>query len=90
MGHKEARIAARSLNRRILTESARRGAEPDLATGVEAALQAAEYFRRNVVQAVRDTPDGRFRLNIRETTERGDNDTIRMGRAAGEPPAAGY
>lgn len=91
MGDRRARIAARALNRRILTETpAKRGAAPDLATGVEAALQAAEYFRRNVVQAVRDGPEGRFRLNIRETTERGDNDTIRQGRPEGAPPTAGY
>lgn len=79
-GDLRGRREARKLNRRILLEStAKRGAAPDLETGIQAALQAATYFRQNVVQAVREG-DGAFKVNIRPTTERGDNETIRQRR----------
>ncbi|KAH8837909.1 Mitochondrial zinc maintenance protein 1, mitochondrial [Pyricularia oryzae] len=45
---------------------------------VKKAEEVASFLKQNVVQG-RRTDDGSYKLQIHEETERGDNDTIRLG-----------
>ncbi|KLU90432.1 hypothetical protein MAPG_10286 [Magnaporthiopsis poae ATCC 64411] len=50
----------------------------DLEPAIREAEEVAQFLRSNVVQG-KMQDDGSYKLNIHDETERGDNDTIRMG-----------
>ncbi|PNS17206.1 hypothetical protein CAC42_7260 [Sphaceloma murrayae] len=53
--------------------------------GIEHAFAVAQILRQNVVQGESAQGEAHhYKLNIRDSTERGDNDTVKMPKA--EPP----
>lgn len=70
-----ARKQARSTflaNRSLALES------PESIAAIAHAEDVAQFLRRNVVQGQKVEGDEKYKLNIHEHTERGDNDTIKM------------
>ncbi|KAF7959695.1 hypothetical protein EAE96_001308 [Botrytis aclada] len=70
-----ARKQARSTflsNRSLAPES------PESVAAIAHAEDVAQFLRRNVVQGQKVEGDEKYKLNIHEDTERGDNDTIKM------------
>ncbi|KAL3418938.1 hypothetical protein PVAG01_09158 [Phlyctema vagabunda] len=51
--------------------------DPALATAIAHAEEVAQILKQNVVQG-KNLGDNKYKLNIHEHTERGDNDTIKM------------
>lgn len=50
----------------------------DRESAIQMAEEVAQFLRSNVVQG-KLQDDGSYKLNIHDETERGDNDTIKMG-----------
>lgn len=53
-------------------------ADPAVQPAIQHANQVAMFLRTNLVQGKREE-DGVYKLRIHEDTERGDNDTIKLG-----------
>ncbi|CAK7228922.1 Mitochondrial zinc maintenance protein 1, mitochondrial [Sporothrix bragantina] len=52
--------------------------DPAVQPAIQHAEEVASFLRQNVVQGKKEK-DGVYRLRIHEETERGDNDTIKIG-----------
>ncbi|CAK7205991.1 Mitochondrial zinc maintenance protein 1, mitochondrial [Sporothrix eucalyptigena] len=52
--------------------------DPEVQPAIQHAEEVASFLRQNVVQGKKEK-DGVYRLRIHEETERGDNDTIKIG-----------
>ncbi|KAL1977794.1 hypothetical protein VTN31DRAFT_653 [Thermomyces dupontii] len=73
-------FAARAEARKHFEQN--RNAGVDAPMKINDALEAADMLRRNIVQGVRDAEDesGVWELRIHDEIERGDNDTVRIGK----------
>jgi len=78
-------LAARNHARHGFDENRQLSEDTKIVDAIKYAQEVAKILRENVVQGMsNEGENGRYKLNIHEHTERGDNDSIKKGKTKGQ------